>query len=452
MTDEGFSATAFRCHSEQREESFPLRILANARYELVTALHRACRNHRIDLCKTHDAENFLFETRNSKPRLQREGLIMKDGFKVIDADRHILEPSDLYQRYLPEKFKGRVRLAGPNQTVREVDGKPVSDSALRPGREMTDYGYIFSASKRWRECFADAYANKFDPASNLGDMDREGIDVSVLFPTIGLYIMWRDDIDPELSAAICRAYNTWLADYCDYDRKRLYGVMLLPLQDPVRAVAELKYAREKLGLVGIFWRPNKFGGHTFASPEYYPIYDVCSELGVTVCVHEGARTVLPQAGSDRYSEFGRHIACHPLEQMLACLNLCADGVLEKFPKLKVAHLESGCGWVPFWLERMDEHWEHEGHGQAKTTKEKPSFYFKRQCWASCEAGEELAPVFIEHVGDDYLTIATDYPHSDCIGKFPDRTVGDLTRNDKITTEARRKILWDNSVRLYGLEV
>src|SRR6266536_900999 len=144
----------------------------------------------------------------------------------------------------------------------------------------------------WRECFADAYANKFDPASNIRDMEREGIDVSVLFPTIGLYIMWRDDIDPELSAAICRAYNTWLADYCDYDRKRLYGVMLLPLQDPARAVEELKYAREKLGLVGIFWRPNKFCGRTFASPDYYPIYETASDLGVTVCVHEGARTIL----------------------------------------------------------------------------------------------------------------------------------------------------------------
>src|ERR1041384_7944649 len=144
---------------------------------------------------------------------------MKDGFKVIDADRHILEPTDLYQKYLPEKFKHRVR-------------------------------------------FADAYANKFDPASNIRDMEREGIDVSVLFPTIGLYIMWRDDIDPELSAAICRAYNTWLAEYCDYDRKRLNGVMLIPLQDPKRAVAELKHAREKLGLVGIFWRPDKFCGRT----------------------------------------------------------------------------------------------------------------------------------------------------------------------------------------------
>jgi predicted TIM-barrel fold metal-dependent hydrolase len=281
-------------------------------------------------------------------------------------------------------------------------------------------------------------------------MEREGIDVSVLFPTIGLYIMWRDDMDPELSAAICRAYNTWLSEYCSYDRKRFYGVMLLPLQDPARAVAELKYAREKLGLVGIFWRPNKFCGRTFASPDYYPIYETASDLGVTICVHEGARTILPQAGSDRYSEFGRHIACHPLEQMLACLNFCADGILEKFPKLKVAHLESGCGWVPFWLERMDEHWEHESHGSAKLTKEKPSYYFKRQCWVSCEAGEELAPVFIEYVGDDYLMVATDYPHSDAIDKFPDKTIGSLSGNPKLSADSRRKILWDNPIKTFGL--
>jgi predicted TIM-barrel fold metal-dependent hydrolase len=282
-------------------------------------------------------------------------------------------------------------------------------------------------------------------------MDKEGVDVGVLFPTVGLYIMWRDNLDPELSAAICRAYNTWMSDYCSASNKRLYGVALLPLQDPARAVEELKHAK-KLGLVGIFWRPNKVCGRTMSSPDYYPIYETAADLGMTVCVHEGARTVLEQAGSDRYSEFGRHVACHPLEQMLACLNLCADGVLERFPKLKVAHLESGCGWVPFWLERMDEHWEHAGHGQAKTTKEKPSFYFKRQCWASAEAGEELAPVFVEHVGEDYLLVATDYPHSDCIGKFPDRTVGDLTKNDHLSQEARRKILWDNPKRFYGLEV
>ena len=376
---------------------------------------------------------------------------MRDGFKIIDADRHVLEPSDLFDRYLPQRFRGRVKVEGPNQTSRFVDGEPVSDSHRRPNRPTEDFGYIFAGSKRWRETFADALAAGFDPASNLRDMDREGVDLSVLFPTLGLYIMWRDNLDPEVSAAICRAYNTWLAEYCSTNGSRLYGVALIPLQDPARAVDELRHAKEKLGLVGIFWRPNKLCDRTLSSPDYFPIYEAASDLGVAICVHEGARTVLPQAGSDRYSEFGRHIACHPLEQMLACLNLCADGVLERFPRLRVAHLESGCGWVPFWLERMDEHWEHDSQGSARTTKEKPSVYFKRQCWVSCEAGEELVPCFVEHVGADYLTVATDYPHSDAVGKFPDLTVGALSANSKFSTEVRRKILWDNPVRLYGLE-
>lgn len=377
---------------------------------------------------------------------------MRDGFKVIDADRHVLEPSDMFDRYLPEQFRGRVRVEGPNQTRRFVDGEPISDSHRRPGREVKDFGFIFAGSKRWRETFADALAAGFDPASNLRDMDREGIDLSVLFPTLGLYIIWRDNLDPELSAAICRAYNTWLAEYCSVDTSRLRGVALIPLQDPARAVTELRHAKEKLGLVGIFWRPNKLCGRTLSSPDYFPIYEAASDLGVAVCVHEGARSVLPQAGSDRYSEFGRHIACHPLEQMLACLNFCADGVLERFPRLKVTYLESGCGWVPFWLERMDEHWEHESHGSARTTKEKPSSYFKRQCWVSCEAGEELVPCFVEHVGADYLTMATDYPHSDAIDKFPELTVGALSANQKLSAETRQKILWNNPARLYGLGV
>ena len=94
---------------------------------------------------------------------------------------------------------------------------------MRPGAQQEDYGFTFGASKSWRETFADALAAKFDAASNVRDMDREGVDVSVLFPTLGLYIMWRNNLDPELSAAICRAYNTWLADYCSYDPKRLHG-------------------------------------------------------------------------------------------------------------------------------------------------------------------------------------------------------------------------------------
>jgi predicted TIM-barrel fold metal-dependent hydrolase len=86
----------------------------------------------------------------------------------------------------------------------------------------------------------------------------------------------------------------------------------------------------------------------------------------------------------------------------------------------------------------------------RNAKEKPSTYFKRSCWVSSEAGEELAPVFVEHVGDDYLMIATDYPHSDAIDKFPDKTVGAISSNEKISRASRTKILWDNPTKAFGL--
>ena len=121
-----------------------------------------------------------------------------------------------------------------------------------------------SAPPELAQTFADALAANFDAPSNVRDMYREGLDVSVFFPTLRLYVMWRDNLDRELSACICRAYNTWLADYCSYGSKRLRGVCLIPLQDPARAVEELRYAKEKLSLMGIFWRPKKLCGRTLA--------------------------------------------------------------------------------------------------------------------------------------------------------------------------------------------
>lgn len=379
---------------------------------------------------------------------------MKDGFAVIDADRHIMEPSDLWERYMDPAYRGRVQILGPGQGRRMVDGELVSDASRPPGpgtaQSYQQFERMFSNDQRYRAVFGEALEAGYDPASNLRDMDREGVDVGVLFPTLGLYIIWKSDIEPRLSAAICRAYNDWLAEYCRHDPTRLKGVMLLPLQDTKLAVAELRRASEELDLRGIFWRPNPLLDRKLDHPDYFPVYEAASDLGVVMCVHEGARTILPQAGNDRYSEFGRHVACHPLEQMLASLTLCGDGVLERFPQLKVAFLEAGCGWLPYWLERMDEHWEHYSLGKARTTAEPPSAYFKRQCMVSCEAGEELVGSVVEHVGEDYVVMATDYPHPDAVDKFPERTVGDLTRNAELSDVAKRKILWDNPARLFGI--
>ena len=275
---------------------------------------------------------------------------MNNGFAVIDADRHVMEPSDLWDRYLEPEFKGRVKITGPFQSRRYIDGRSVSDSDQLPRDRTYDdeamKAALFTEDPLYRSVFADGVAHGFEPASNLRDMDREGVDVAVLFPTLGLYIIWDDEIEPEISAAICRAYNNWLAEYCSHNRARLKGVALIPLHDTRLAVEELRRAKNELGLSGIFWRPNRLKGRTFGHPDYFPIYEVASELEVPVCVHEGARTVMTQAGSDRYSPFGRHVACHPLEQMLAALTFAADGVSERFPESEGRPARSGMRLAP----------------------------------------------------------------------------------------------------------
>ena len=368
---------------------------------------------------------------------------MNSGYRVIDADRHVMEPFDLWERYLEPAFRSRVSTVDGRCLV---DGRPVQSSASVPLRG----GNIpFTANERYQAVFGDALAHSFDGASNVRDMDREGVDVGVHFPGTGLFIIWTDAMDADIAAGICRAYNNWLADYCRYDPVRLKGIALVPLQDPLLAIHEIRRAKE-LGLVGVMWRPNPLRGRTFASPDYLPVYRAAVELDMPVLVHEGSSTLLPQAGVERLSAFGKHIACHALEQMLACLILCGDGVLEQFPDLRVGFMESGCGWVPYWLERMDDHWYNYFLGRPRTTKEPPSVYFKRQCFISCEAGEELIDTVVTHVGDHCLVTATDYPHPDAVDKFPEHTVGDLVTNAHLTESSKRRILWENPARLYGI--
>ena len=263
--------------------------------------------------------------------------------------------------------------------------------------------------------------------------------------------MWLDDIGLTLGAAICRAYNSWLSEYCSRDPSRLKGIALVPVYDPPQAVAELRRAKQELGMAGFMWRPNPIRGRTLDHPDYDPIYRAAEELEMPVLVHEGDGALLPDVGEGRSSDFSRHVVRHPMEQMLACVALCADGVLERFPDLKVGFMESGCcGWAPFLVERMDEHWEHYYFGGAHRTKEPPSVYFNRQCYASCETNDEFIGHFMEHFGHDRIVTATDYPHPDAVDKFPDLTIAEFVRRPALSAETKRRILWDNPARLYGI--
>ena len=232
-------------------------------------------------------------------------------------------------------------------------------------------------------------------------MDREGLDVAALYPSIGLGIMMRSEMDPKLAAAIARAYNNWLYDFCQTDPKRLKGVAMLPLQDPNEAAKEAQRAVGKLGFVGVFARPEPLHDLPWHSRYFDTVWSCLEELGVPIGFHSAtAAGEVAQIG-DRFGDnlLLRHIVSHPLENMVAMVDTIGGGVCDRHPKLKLAFLECYCGWVSFLLHRMDNAM---AKGRFPTAgKLKPSEYFQRQCWISTEHEKEL-PMIIDLIGDDHI--------------------------------------------------
>lgn len=322
---------------------------------------------------------------------------------------------------------------------------------LLDGRILRGYppayrGGIFDANRIDAE-IAAARDRGFDAVSQLQAMDREGLDVAALYPSIGLGIMMREDIDPKLAAAIARAYNDWLYDFCQADPKRLKSVAMLSLHDPSEAVKEAERTITKLGFVGVYTRPEPLRSLPWHSRYYDTLWNCLEGLGVPIGFHSAAAAgEVPQIG-DRFGDnlLLRHVCSHPMENMLAMVDIIGGGVCERHPRLKLAFLECYCGWVSFLLHRMDNAMEK---GRFPTAgKLKPSEYFRRQCWISTEHEKEL-PMIIDLVGDDNIVFSTDYPHGD--SDFP-KAVAEFLELEGVSNESRRKILWDNCARLYGLD-
>jgi predicted TIM-barrel fold metal-dependent hydrolase len=287
----------------------------------------------------------------------------------------------------------------------------------------------------------------FDPDQRLRDMDSEGIDVGVLYPTLGLF--FPEILDRDLHAALCRAYNDWLADFCRTDPRRLVGVALLPLDDVEASIAELERATAQLGFRGALFRPNPYAGRPIQHPCYEPFWQCVESLGVPVAVHEGVSDSIPTLGRDRTGNPALlHLMSHPFEQMGACAGLVLGGVLERHPKLRCVFLESGSGWLPYWLNRMDGHWETWSR-HLRALQAKPSEYFLRQCFISLDPEDAVAPSVVAQLGDDNLVWASDYPHID--SPFPGALKQTLEVLAALPEGSRGKLLGGNALRLYGIQ-
>jgi len=368
----------------------------------------------------------------------------KQGFRIADSDMHVLEPADLWLNYIDPRFKARAPVGlteVPRDVAIEWEGRRIPNNTSLSRRMLQ----VVQAGQADR--YAHAERRGYDAVAQVEAMDQEGIDVAVLFPSRGLFALAVDGMDPELAAAIARAYNEWLAHFCAENPKRLLGAAMLAPHDVDAAVAEARRTVTELGFRAMFMRPNPINGRYWHHPYYDPLWAELERLGVPIGFHEGGSGEMPyieQTGKRFDRGIMGHVVSHSLEMMQACVSMCMGGVLERHPGLRVAFLEGNCGWAPWLLWRMDEHIEWRGAVEAPDLTRPPSEYFKRQCWVSIECDEEPGVHAAETLADN-IVFSTDYPHGD--SKYP-RATEQFLRLPLAETAARR-ILWDNWARLYG---
>jgi predicted TIM-barrel fold metal-dependent hydrolase len=343
---------------------------------------------------------------------------VRDGLHVIDADGHVVEPGDVFADVLPA---GAAVFDLPPTTPVEMCGD------LERLRDQLDHG--------------------FDAPSYLRAMDTQGIDAAVLYPSMGLFVPYLPELDADASARACRAYNNWIAEYCATDPGRLAAVAVVP-RDPAAAADEARRAAE-LDLLGVTVRPNHLGEDYLDAPSWAPLYDALEETEGVLAIHEALGVRGPTIGSDRFTSFAsRHACSHPLEQMTAAAAILLGGVCERHPSLSVAFLESGTGWLPYWLARLDDHREWMRDTECKDLTLAPSEYFARQCVISSDPEDTLASFTIDSVGADHVVWASDFPHPDA--EFPGAIDEFLERIPEVDEAARRAVLWDTPLEFYGL--
>lgn len=381
----------------------------------------------------------------------------RDGYKILDSDMHVFEPYDLYEKYMDPKWGERIPRGKPRTKHGQIkftysDGRPLRPSgtqALAATTPKPISGESSPGEAQVAHRYAKPLARNYDAVSQLAAMDDEGLDVAVLFRTFPLHC--DDSLEPEYANALCRAWNDWMADFCSADPNRLRPSALITLHDVDLAVDETRRAITELGAIGLCLVPEPSNGKHIHDRYYDPVWREAEKLGVPVCFHPAASPNQDQAVHRFCGHANEAVLINafrnPVELMFAVGSFCAGGVLERFPKLRVAFLEGNCGWLPWALYRLDERWGMRREYCNESMSMKPSDYFLRQCFISVDVEEDLVGDVLNRVGDDNVVISTDYPHAD--SHWPDAVNHFMAM--EMPSASRKKILWDNCARLYRVD-
>jgi len=363
------------------------------------------------------------------------------GQRAFDADAHFMEPPDLWASYIDPRFRARAPVGDPDRGGLTVDGR-LRFPTLRWAR-------MGALNERWARAYGEYERRGWDPGAYALALERQQVDHMALYPSRGLMQVAPRGLDPELAAAVTRAYNRWSADFVAGSGGRLLAIAQLDLRDASAARAEAERAAREHGTRAFFVLPEPpLPGVTLDSPYYDPLWSALEDLDAALAIHNVAGTGLGQIGADRFGTWAapRIAFAFPLEAQLTLFSFLCGGICERHPRLRVVVLESACGWLPHWLWHLDQIAEEYGAVDLPRLGLRPSEYFRRQGFVSAEVDEpELARVAQQY--GECIVAASDFPHPE--GTFPGG-VRRLCERGDLDGEQLAKILWENPLRLYGL--
>lgn len=374
-------------------------------------------------------------------------------YPIISADDHIdmqWLPADIFESRVAASVRDKMPQVEKTErgAVWMLDGKVIAPHGPRWGTST-----MMAGMKSGLERGGVLREGEFRPTTpelRIEDMTRDGVSASVLYGPINPLMM----SDPEVRKAAYKAYNEWLAEFCAAAPDKFLGVGLLPWDnaqdaaDEIRHLADLKI-REAMFLAARVEAP--------VHDEYWePLWQAAEETGVIVGFHlsGGLRTVPDRALAKGLGPNGVAVSVIPLQMDEPLCGLVFGGVLERHPGLKIILAETGIGWIPYVLERMEhvldrfqgnpDYWDARG-GIGLSLR--PREYFQRQVWATFQE-DQVGIKCLAELGPGRVMWASDYPHPD--GTWPNSKQAIDEQFGHLDEATRRKILSENARTLYGI--
>ncbi|MSQ24859.1 MAG: amidohydrolase [Dehalococcoidia bacterium] len=362
--------------------------------------------------------------------------------KLISADSHVIEPRDLWLKYMEPKYRSRAP-----HCVRE-NGKDVFK--CEGGVTLIQVGALGGAGisndkLKYDGTYEEAPPGAWDPIARVKEMAVDGVQAEVLYPSVALRMFGIPDLDYQL--ACFRAYNAWLGDFVRQRPKEFKGIGIVPIDDMETATGEVRRCKE-LGLSGVAISVNPQVEKGYDSAFYDPLWAAAQDYGMPVSMH-----ILTErkAGGAQRTGYGRYMGqvTEPprvIQEVLGLMLL--SGVFRRFPGLKVVSAENDAGWAGYFVERLDYVVYKRGpHYDTKVPMDiMPSEFFRRNVFLTFMR-DRSGILIREIIGKDNLLWSSDYPHQDSTWpdsrKLIEKLMGDIPEAD------RHKILADNCAKLYG---